>query len=78
VGIATDTVRARGARADRPLNVFARYPLVPGRHMVRVSFAPVGGDHAPLVAETTLVFAPRQVRLVTLDEERGVLTWRDR
>jgi len=73
-----DTVRARGARADRPLSVFARVPLPPGGYGVRVTFTPVGGGHAPLVAETTLAFAPRQVWLVTLDEERGTLVARDR
>ncbi len=75
---AADTIVARGARADRPLAVFARHALPPGRHAVRVTFAPLGGDHAPLVAETTLTFAPRQVWLVTLDEVRGALVLRDR
>ena len=73
-----DTVRAKGVRADRPLGVFAHVALPPGRHRARVTFTPIGGGHAPLVADTTLTFAPRQVWLVTLEEERGALVLRDR
>jgi hypothetical protein len=73
-----DTVRARGARADRPLGVFAQVPLAPGAHAIRVAFSPAGGDHAPLTLDTTLVLAPRQVWLVTLDGDRGTLVLRDR
>jgi len=43
-----DTVRARGAESDRPLFVFRRIPLAPGRYAVRVEFAAVGlGGPAP-------------------------------
>ena len=73
-----DTVRARGARADRPLGVFAQVPLVPGHHAVRVTFAPVDGGHEPLTLDTTVVIAPRQVRLVTLDVGGGALELRER
>lgn len=73
-----DTVRARGARADRPLGVFTRLALPPGPHAVRVTFTPVGGGHEPLVAESTVTFQPRQVWLVTLDGDRGTLVLRDR
>jgi len=37
-----DTIRARGAESDRPLFVFRRIPLAPGRYVTRVEFAPVG------------------------------------
>jgi len=73
-----DTVRARGARADRPLGIFARVPLPPGRHEVRVTFSPVGGGHEPLTLAAAVTVAPRQVWLATLDEERGALVVRDR
>jgi len=73
-----DTVRARGASSDRPLGVFAHVALAPGRHAARVMFSPIGGGHEPLAVETTVTVAPRQVWLVTLDEERGRLAVRDR
>jgi len=73
-----DTVRARGARADRPLGIFARVALPPGRHEVRVTFSPIGGGHEPLTLAAAVTVAPRQVWLVTLDEERGALVARDR
>ncbi len=79
-----DTVRAGGARADRPLSLFRQVAVRPGRHRVRVSFEPIGpaADTAlarrRLAVDTLLVFAPRQVVLVTLDEARGVLVVRTR
>jgi hypothetical protein len=73
-----DTVRARGARADRPLGVFAQVPLAPGAHAVRVTFTPLGGGHAPLALDTTLIVARRQVWLVTLDAGGGALELRER
>ena len=78
---AADTVRARGARADRPLNVFDEITVPPGRHRVQVTFAPLGPADTsvtPLRLDTILTFAPRQVRLVTFDAERGVLVMRER
>lgn len=73
-----DTVRPRGARADRPLGVFSQVPLAPGVHAVRVTFSPVGGGHEPLTVDTALTVAPRQVWLVTLDGAGSSLTVRDR
>lgn len=78
-----DSVRAKGAEADRPLSVFRRLPLAPGRYEVRVVFSPlaVAGDSAhaaPSVLETSVVVAPRQVVLVTMDTDRGVLVARTR
>jgi hypothetical protein len=35
-------VLAAGARSDRPLYVFGRFPITPGRHVVRVSFVREG------------------------------------
>ncbi len=73
-----DTVRARGARADRPLAVFGQVAVRPGPHTVRVTFAPIGGRHEPLTLDTTIAVAPRQVWLVTLDVAGGALELRDR
>ena len=86
VARADDTVRARGARADRPLGVFRQLALAPGRHAVRVAFTPLAAPSdtagapppAPVTLDTTVTFAPRGVWLVTLDEERGVLVIRNR
>jgi hypothetical protein len=83
---ADDTVRARGARADRPLGVFQQLALAPGRHAVHVAFTPLAlpsdsagaAVPAPPVVDTTVTFAPRQVWLVTYDEERRVLALRNR
>lgn len=72
-----DTVRARGAESDRPLFVFRRIPLPPGRHEVRVEFSPIGeGGHAPMRVDTSVTFARRQVVLVTYDEDAGRLVVR--
>lgn len=74
---ARDTVRAAGAQSDRPLVVFRRISLAPGRHETRVTFAPLEGSAAvPLVLEAGLTLAPRRVALVTLDPDRGVLVLR--
>lgn len=76
---AADTVRAAGAQADRPLVVFRRIALAPGRHQARVTFAPLGDTTAaPLVLETPLTLAPRRVALITLDPDRGVLVLEQR
>jgi hypothetical protein len=71
----TDTVRPRGARADRPLGVFERLPLAPGRHDAHVTFRGLGPDSgaAPFTWTDTFVVSPRQVVVVTLDEREGRL-----
>lgn len=79
--VVDDSVRARGAEADRPLSVFRRLPLAPGRYEVRVVFSPlaVAGDSTlapPQVLESSLVVAPRQVVLVTVDTDHNVLVAR--
>jgi hypothetical protein len=65
-----DTVRPRGARADRPLGVFQRMALAPGRHHAAVTFRGLGADSgtAPFTWSDSFVVAPRQVVVVTLDE----------
>ncbi len=80
---ALDTVRAAGAEADRPLSVFRRLPLAPGRYSVSVSFeaVAVGSDTSrsatrTMGLDTTVVIAPRRVVLVTLDEDTGRLVIR--
>ena len=86
VVLAEDTVRARGARADRPLGVFRQFALPPGRHAVGIAFTPLAlpadtagaRPPAPPALDTTLTFAPRQVWLGTMDEERGLLVVRRR
>jgi hypothetical protein len=81
-----DSLSATGAESDRPLSVFRKLPLAPGRYAVRVAFAPLGSPsdttrgpalHA-LVLDTTITVAPRQVVLVTMDDERGVLLLKTR
>jgi hypothetical protein len=90
--VAADTVRAAGARADRPLYVLREFPLAPGRHEARVRFSPLPAGPAgprddereregqepapPLVWSASLVLSPRQVALVTYDEERRALVRR--
>jgi hypothetical protein len=79
---ADDTVRPRGARADRPLGVFRRLPLPAGRHAVRLAFTPlpVGTDSlgAPLALDTAVILAARQVLLITYDEDAKRLVVRER
>lgn len=64
--VLTDTVHARGARADRPLSLFHALPLSPGRHALRLRFAPLvnlaepehesdGDDHDDRPVPPTLV-----------------------
>lgn len=78
-----DSIRARGAESDRPLSVFQRLPLTPGRHEVKVEFSPlaVPGDSAAalpshLEVEAHIVVAPRQVVLVTLNDAQDALVLR--
>jgi hypothetical protein len=70
-----DTVRAHGARSDRPLFVLQDMPLRPGRHDVSVRFLAVipDGVEAPadgileLAWSGPLDLAERDVALITLD-----------
>ncbi len=78
-----DSVASKGARADRPLYVFQEFPVAPGRHRLSVTFARLGAipagqeehgalpERLELDAEVTL--GPRQIALVTYDEERRKL-----
>jgi hypothetical protein len=69
-------VEASGARGDRPLFVFRELLLPPGRHEVQVSFSPDGteaGDGRGLFLDTALDIGPGDVRLVTRNEDTGLL-----
>ena len=78
IPVITDTVRGAGARQDRPLYVFRELPLGSGRHRLSVTFTREGAERgeaaaaatpARLVLDTMLVASPRQIILVTYDEE---------
>jgi hypothetical protein len=76
-----DTVRASGARGDRPLYVFREIPLLPGTHDLRVRFgrAEQGADGgAPPLLELArpLSLASGEVALVTYDADLGELVVR--
>ena len=79
---ADDTVRPRGARADRPLGIFRQVSLAPGSHRARLVFTPlpIGTDSlgAPIVFDTSVTLSSRQVLLVTYDEQARRLVVRDR
>lgn len=72
--VVEDTVRAPGARADRPISVLDDLPLGPGRYEVAVTFdamLPEGvevpdGGRTKLWWSGMLELAPRDVALVTL------------
>ncbi len=69
-------IEASGARGDRPLFVFRELLLPPGRHDVRVSFAPDGAETAGergLFLDAALDLGPGDVRLVTRNEDTGAL-----
>jgi hypothetical protein len=72
-------IEASGARHDRPLFVLRELRLAPGRHEVRVSFAPDDGGEADgrdgrgLFLDTAVDIGPGDVRLVTRDEDTGEL-----
>ena len=76
-----EPVRPAGVRGDRPLAVLQELPLEAGEHRVHVTFAPVAVDGAPegvehLAFEGVLRLAPREVALLTLDDETNRLTTR--
>lgn len=72
-----DTIRARGAESDRPLFVFQRRRLAPGRHAVRVVFEPLGvGARPALALDTVIAIRPLRAVLVTNDEDAGRLVVR--
>ncbi len=83
-----DTVRAAGARHDRPLYVFHDIPVAPGTHEVRVRFArqPTGSDEPTtevaspleLELETSVDVAAGEIALITLDPASGALVLRQR
>jgi hypothetical protein len=62
-----------GARADRPLFVLRERRVAPGRHRVRIDFAPENGDPSglvrPLSLDTVLQMESGAVVLITLDTE---------
>lgn len=71
--LALDTIRAGGARADRPLSLYRESPLAPGRHAIVVRFTPIvtaPGVAVPptLVLDTSVSVAAHRVVLVTLDD----------
>lgn len=84
--MALDTVRPRGARGDRPLNVLRAFPLTPGDHRVVVSFHALLPDGVEAPAEEVVELgwegsvrvAARDVALVTLDGTGRRLELRDR
>ena len=86
VVVVRDSVASKGARADRPLYVFREIPVAPGRHRLSVTFSRLGAippgeqergalpERLDLDAEVTL--GPREVTLVTYDEDRRKLVLR--
>jgi hypothetical protein len=72
---ARDTIRAAGARADRPLYVFRELPVTPGAHALRVSLRSLAGD-GDLDLDTRVDLAAGEVALVTLDAEGARLVLR--
>ncbi len=80
VTVVADTVRPRGARADRPLSFYRDLRVAPGALALSIRFAPLLPESAAvasrpptLALDTALVVAPHRVVLVTLDEARGTL-----
>jgi hypothetical protein len=76
-------IEASGARGDRPLFVYRELFLPPGKHAVRVSFAPEdlqadspevqAADSRGLYLDTVLELNVGEVRLVTRNEDTGAL-----
>ena len=85
--VANQVIRGAGAREDRPLYVYQDIPVQPGLHRIAIQFTLEGRPEAHeesrlatpprLALDTTLSLAPRQVLLVTYDEEREQLVVRD-
>ena len=85
--VVNQLIHGAGAREDRPLYVFQDLAVRPGEHRISVRFTLEGGpqEHDAtrlatprrLALDTTLSLAPRQVLLVTYDEEREQLVVRD-
>jgi hypothetical protein len=79
--LAPDTVRAHGARSDRPIFVLRDMPVAPGRHDVVVRFwavIPKGVEPPPegivqLSWSGALTLGEQDVALVTLDETARAL-----
>lgn len=76
-----DSVRAAGARGDRPLYVFREIPLAPGAHALEVRFArqgrgSAGSTPALLELSDSLHLAPGEVALVTYDADLRALVVR--
>ncbi len=81
--VALDTVRAAGARGDRPVYVFSDLPVEAGPHQLSVRVtalldpgAEVGEGITSLNWDGTVVLEPREVALVTLDDSGGELVVR--
>lgn len=81
--VVRDTVRPAGARGDRPVYVFSDLPVEPGPHQVSVrvvALLPEGGEVGEgitsLAWDGTAVLEPREVGLITLDENSRELVLR--
>lgn len=71
-----DTIHGAGARGDRPIYVFREIRIEPGTHALEVRFAPIragDGDEAAEPLRRTIRLAPREVALVTYDDDRDEL-----
>lgn len=77
--VVDEMVRGAGAKQDRPLYVYYDIPLRPGEHRVAVSFireeqestsVDTGAVPATLELETTFVLNPKEVALITYDENQ--------
>lgn len=80
-------VRARGARADRPLYVYAELPVEPGRRALSVRFVRQNGEPGPetpehdpaeLLLDAELLLVARDIALVTYDPDSRALVLRGR
>lgn len=79
--VVAEVVHGGGLRRDRPIYVFREVPLPPGEVEIDVRFArrepappaPPGAVPDSLTLERRLHVAPRQVVLVTYDEERRTM-----
>jgi hypothetical protein len=84
--VVDDTVRAPGARGDRPLNVLRELPLEPGDHRIEIRFRALVPDGAASSDEGTaevtwngrIRVQAREVALVTLDATGKELELRSR